>query len=127
MEEWEGEKGKGMEEQDKAAKDKAWKTSQATALGGRGFRFTATPAEDVPHSVPFFFSQPVNHCHLNTTLSPTSPPPRPPDKPGPASIFKAPLLQWTAPNDPPSSAPFSPPKSSLLLLPSSIFHLYFHP
>lgn len=28
-----------MEEEDKAAKDKAWERSQAMALGGRGFRF----------------------------------------------------------------------------------------
>ena len=28
-----------MEEEDKAAKDKAWERSQAMALGARGFRF----------------------------------------------------------------------------------------
>ena len=28
-----------MEEEDKAAKDKAWERSQAMALRGRGFRF----------------------------------------------------------------------------------------
>lgn len=62
MEGWEGEKGEGMEEQDKAAKDKAWKRSQAMALGGRGFRFTVAPAEYGPQNVPFFSFQPVNHC-----------------------------------------------------------------
>lgn len=62
MEGWEGEKGEGMEEQDKAAKDKAWNRSQAMAIGGGGFRFTAAPAEDGPQNVPFFSSHPVNHC-----------------------------------------------------------------
>lgn len=92
-----------MEEQDKAAKDKAWKRSQAMALGGRGFRFTVAPAEYGPQNVPSSLSSPSIIAHLNTTLShvPSSPSSRQ-ARPRPA-FFKASLLQWTAPiTHPPS-------------------------
>ena len=80
-------RGEGMEEEDKAAKDKAWERSQAMALRGRGFRFRGPcpgwPSECSLPALPACQSLPI----YTPRWSLKSPPPRPPASPGPVLHF----------------------------------------
>lgn len=115
----------GMEEEDKAAKDKARERSQAMALRGRGFRFR----RPCPGWPPECFLPPLptrHHCpfkHYVVTPGPFFPVLQPAQTP---PALKAPLPQWTSPaTHPPAPLSHLPTPPYRLL--SSIFHLYSYP
>lgn len=97
--------------------------------GGLGF---AAPARASPQNVPFLVSRPVNHCHLNSTLSPNpsrlplpsgqpkatpvlpeaSQAPEPP-APLPTPPSRAPFLHFPPPLHPSSRSPAPPTQAPI--------------